>query len=96
VGGWWNRQFNPEVDLVGADRGPVARQISFVGSVKWLSSPFDRHDLANLTSAAPQVPGFSLGGTGLVVSRSGITPDASAKMIGLLWGPDQVISAWQQ
>jgi hypothetical protein len=97
VGGWWNRQFNPEVDLVGADRGPVARQISFVGSIKWLSSPFARHDLASLTSAAPQVPGFSLGGTGLVVaSRSGIARDVSAEMIGLLWGPDQVIGAWQQ
>jgi AAA+ ATPase superfamily predicted ATPase len=96
VGGWWNRQFNPEVDLVGADRGPVARQISFVGSVKWLSSPFDRHDLANLTSAAPQVPGFSLSGTDLVVvSRSGIAAGLSKEMVGLLWGPDQVISAWQ-
>jgi hypothetical protein len=96
VGGWWNRQFNPEVDLVGADRGPVAGQISFVGSVKWLSSPFDRHDLANLTSAAPRVPGFSLGGTDLVVvSGSGIATDVNAKMVRLLWGPDQVVSAWQ-
>lgn len=36
IGGWWNRQNNPEIDLIGADREPVARQVSFVGSVKWL------------------------------------------------------------
>ncbi|WP_228814610.1 ATP-binding protein [Nocardia otitidiscaviarum] len=24
VGGWWNRQNNPEIDLIGADREPVA------------------------------------------------------------------------
>lgn len=95
VGAWWNRQFDPEVDLVGADRAPVARNISFVGSVKWLSSPFDRHDLADLTRSAPQVPGFTLGDTGLVVvSLSGIAPDLNTKAAGLLWGPDEVISAW--
>ncbi len=96
VGGWWNRRFDPEVDLVGADRAPVAQQISFIGSVKWLSSPFDRHDLADLTRSAPQVPGFTLGATGLMVaSLSGIAPDAEAGAIDLLWGPDQLISAWR-
>jgi hypothetical protein len=96
VGGWWNRQFDPEVDLVGADRAPVARRIAFVGSVKWLASPFDRHDLADLTRAAPQVPGFTLDGTGLaVVSLSGITPDITPDALALLWGPDQLIAAWQ-
>ncbi|MET7490093.1 hypothetical protein [Streptomyces sp. NPDC005538] len=34
--GWWNRQNNPEIDLVGADHEPVARQVHFVGPVKWL------------------------------------------------------------
>jgi hypothetical protein len=74
----------------------VAQQISFIGSVKWLSSPFDRHDLADLTRSAPQVPGFTLGGTGLMVaSLSGIAPDAEAGPVDLLWGPDQLISAWR-
>jgi hypothetical protein len=95
VGGWWNRQFDPEVDLVGADRAPVATQISFVGSVKWLSSPFDRHDWLALTRSAPQVPGFTPGETGLVVvSNSGIAPDVDLASIGLSWGPEQLISAW--
>jgi uncharacterized protein len=34
VGGWWNRAFQPEIDLIGADRGPVARTIHYAGSVK--------------------------------------------------------------
>jgi AAA+ ATPase superfamily predicted ATPase len=96
VGGWWNRQFNPEVDLVGADRSPVAQLISFIGSVKWLSTPFDRHDLADLAGSAPQVPGFILGRTGLVVaSLSGIESDADTRAVDLVWGPEQLISAWR-
>jgi uncharacterized protein len=96
VGGWWNRQFDPEIDVVGADRGPVAGQISFVGSVKWLASPFDRHDLAGLTRGAPQVPGFGPDHTGLVVvSRSGTTADVDAAEVDLVWGPAEVLSSWR-
>ncbi|MFE0461716.1 ATP-binding protein [Kitasatospora sp. NPDC058965] len=95
VGRWWNRQFDPELDLVGTDRSPVAQHVHFVGSVKWLLSPFDRHDLAALTRAAPQVPGFVHGTTGLVVaSLSGATADVDPGDVRLFWGPDQVISAW--
>src|SRR3984957_2062412 len=57
VGGWWNRAFNPEIDLVGADRGPVARKLWYVGSAKWLDHPFGRSDLAELQSGAFQGPG---------------------------------------
>jgi hypothetical protein len=93
VGGWWNRRFAPEVDLVGADRGPVARQVFFVGSVKWLGTPFDDHDLAKLAGEAALVPGFTAGGTGLmVVSRSGTTADRGR--IDALWEPRDVVSAW--
>jgi hypothetical protein len=95
VGGWWNRQFDPELDLVGADRGPVAQRVSFVGSVKWLLSPFDHHDLAALTRSAPQVPGFEPGATGLVVaSLCGATADVDPAAVQVLWGPDEVVGAW--
>jgi hypothetical protein len=95
VGGWWNRQFNPEVDLVGADRGPAARHIYFVGSIKWLSSPFDGRDLADLTRAAPQVPGFDHGSTGLVVATlSGLAPDVDPGAAHLVWGADHLVQAW--
>ncbi|MGH3586752.1 MAG: AAA family ATPase [Pseudonocardia sp.] len=90
VGGWWNRRFDPEIDLVGADRGPVAQRIDFVGSIKWLNGAFDRRDLATLRHGAAQVPGFS-SETGLaVVSLSGITGVDAA----LQWGPSDVVSAW--
>jgi len=96
VGGWWNRRFDPEVDLVGTDRAPVAQRVAFVGSVKWLAGPFDHHDLAGLTRAAPLVPGFTPGGTGLVVaSLSGTSPDLGRDAVDLVWGPEQVVSAWR-
>ncbi|MGW2817269.1 DUF234 domain-containing protein [Streptomyces sp. NPDC001415] len=39
IGGWWNRENSPEIDFVGADREPVARQVHFVGSVKRAGDP---------------------------------------------------------
>jgi hypothetical protein len=97
VGGWWNRRFDPEVDLVAADRAPVARHVRLVGSIKWLSGPFDRHDMADLAAAAPQVPGFTLGSTTLaVVSLSGIANDVPSEPIGLRWGPEDLIEAWRR
>ncbi|MGW1997460.1 ATP-binding protein [Embleya sp. NPDC001921] len=97
VGGWWNRRFDPEVDLVGVDRAPVARHVRLVGSVKWLAGPFDRHDMADLATAAPQVPGFTVGGTALaVVTLSGLAPDVPTEPIGVIWGPDDVIEAWKR
>lgn len=94
VGGWWNRQFNPEIDLVGADRAPVAAQIYFCGSVKWLASPFDAHDLQQLREGARQVPGFDPDHAGLmIVTRSGVSLAADA--VDVVWGPDDVVAAWQ-
>ncbi|WP_086821292.1 ATP-binding protein [Allokutzneria sp. NRRL B-24872] len=88
VGGWWNRQFDPEVDLVGADRAPVARHVQFVGSIKWLAAAFDKHDLAALMKAAPQVPGYD---SGLVaVSLSGV--DVAG--LDVVWGPEDIVNAW--
>jgi AAA+ ATPase superfamily predicted ATPase len=95
VGGWWNRRFSPEIDLIGADRSPVARTVFFVGSVKWLASPFDHHDLTALVQGAAQVPGFTPGATGLaVVSLSGTTAPVAEGGAGLVWGARDVVSAW--
>jgi AAA+ ATPase superfamily predicted ATPase len=95
VGGWWNRQFRPEIDLIGADRAPVARRVYFAGSVKWLASPFDSHDLAELKEGAVRVPGFDYRETGLaVVSLSGAAERLDPSAIDLLWGPGDVVGAW--
>ncbi len=91
VGGWWNRRFDPEVDLVGADRSPIARRVGFAGSIKWLGTAFDDHDLAKLRDTAVQVPGFDSGGL-VVVSLSGVTPGLD---VDLVWGPDDVVAAWR-
>ncbi|GAT70094.1 ATPase [Planomonospora sphaerica] len=92
VGAWWNRRFDPEVDLIGADRAPVAGRIFFAGSIKWLGTPFDRHDLAALRAAAVQVPGFTSGL--VVVSHSGVTADVDLSRTDVVWGPGDVVAAW--
>ena len=92
TGGWWPRNFNPEIDLVGADREPKAQRIFYTGSIKWLNSPFDRRDLAELIADSARVPGAAPGETGLaVVSLSGIAPGVEAD---LTWGPEELLSAW--
>jgi hypothetical protein len=94
VGGWWNRAFNPELDLVGADRAPVARTIYYVGSVKWLEQPFDDHDLSQLQRGAAAVPGFDIGGTPLIaVSRAGFAGSADDRL-ALRWHPSDVVGAF--
>ncbi|GAA2737396.1 ATP-binding protein [Actinocorallia aurantiaca] len=96
VGGWWNRQFDPEIDLVGADRAPVARRIFFAGSVKWLAAPFDAHDLAALRRGVVQIPGYDPASTALAVSSlTGLSPDIDPGDIGLLWGPEEMVGAWR-
>jgi AAA+ ATPase superfamily predicted ATPase len=94
VGGWWNRAFDPEVDLVGADRAPVASQIFYVGSIKWLDRPFGRPDLTALQRGAPQVPGAEPGTVALVgVSCAGFA-DTVSKDLALCWQPEDVIGSF--
>jgi hypothetical protein len=94
VGGWWNRAFDPEIDLIGADDAPVARTIYYAGSVKWLDRQFDEHDLAALRRGSTAVPGFEPGQTALVaVSREGIA-DSISGQLSLSWGPGNVVAAY--
>ncbi|MGH3422343.1 MAG: DUF234 domain-containing protein, partial [Streptosporangiaceae bacterium] len=93
IGGWWNRQNNPEIDLVGADREPVARNIHFLGSIKWLENrPFDRHDYDSLVRDMLAVPGAGPRTPLVVVSRSGLTEGLP---LAAHWGPEDLIRAWQ-
>jgi uncharacterized protein len=93
VGGWWNRQNNPEIDLGGADRASAASRILFTGSIKWQTAkPFDRHDRAALVGDMASVPGVDPATELLAVSRSGAASDAPLRSIG----PDELLAAWQQ
>lgn len=89
VGGYWTRTNDIEIDIVGADRAPLAKELLFVGSIKWLEqSPFDRHDLAALhrhraaltTEPVPVV----------AVSRSGV----DCPGLDAAYGPDDLLTAW--
>jgi AAA+ ATPase superfamily predicted ATPase len=93
IGGWWNRQNNPEIDLVGADREPVARQVHFVGSVKWLDTqPFGRHEYDALVRGMLAVPGVAPATPLVAVSRSGVAEDLP---LAAHWGPEDLVRAWQ-
>jgi len=94
VGGWWNRAFDPEIDLIGADRAPVATKLWYAGSVKWLDHPFGRRDLAALQRGATQVPGFNSEETALIgVSCAGFA-DAATTNLALRWLPADVVGAF--
>ncbi|MER5826123.1 ATP-binding protein [Streptomyces mirabilis] len=93
IGGWWNRQNNPEIDLVGTDSEPVARQVHFVGSVKWLETqPFGRHDYDALVRDMLAVPGTAPHTPLVAVSRCGVADDLP---LNACWGPDDLVRAWR-
>jgi uncharacterized protein len=92
IGGWWNRQNNPEVDLIGADKGPVAKRIHFVGSVKWFDQRlFDRHDYDTLVRDGDFVPGVTAATPRIAVSRAGFEPGLPLQQ----WGPEDLLAAWR-
>lgn len=92
VGGYWTRSNDVEIDLVGADRQPIARRVDFIGSVKWHDlRPFDARDLGALSAARERVPGAD-DDTGLVaVSRTGVTTGG----LDRTWGPEELVDAWR-
>ena len=92
VGGWWNRQNNPEIDLVGADRSPVAGRIHFVGSIKWLDTQrFDSRDYNALVRAMHAIPGVETNTPRVAVSRCGVADNLP---LAAHWGPDDLVHAW--
>ncbi|MFF4619886.1 ATP-binding protein [Nonomuraea jabiensis] len=91
VGGYWTRTNNPEIDLVGADREPVAKKITMVGSVKWLETrPFDHHDLGELIVHRSQMPGADTSTPLYVVSRSGCDVEGVRHVT-----PDELLEVWR-
>ncbi|MFC4335610.1 ATP-binding protein [Salininema proteolyticum] len=93
VGGWWNRRFDPEVDLIGADDAPIAGDVSFAGTVKWLARPMQAKEVGELRRATAVVPGAE--GSDLVgVSLTGFS-DEARESLTLAWGPDDVVDAFR-
>jgi hypothetical protein len=93
VGGWWNRQGNPEIDLVGADRAPTARTVAFTGSIKWLENePFGRREVDALIGGSMSIPGRDFTTPLVAVSRSGFQEGLP---LAAAWGPKEIVAAWR-
>ncbi|PAZ14093.1 ATPase [Streptomyces sp. SA15] len=91
IGGYWTRSNDVEIDLVGADRQPVAKQLLFLGSVKWLeNSAFDSHDLAALQKHRAAITDDPV--PLVAVSRSGV----SCSGLQAAYGPEELLGAWRR
>ncbi len=91
IGGYWTRSNGVEIDLVGADRQPVAKELLFLGSVKWLeNSAFDSHDLAALQKHRAAVTDEPV--PLVAVSRNG----TSCSGLQAAYEPEQLLSAWRR
>lgn len=89
VGGYWTRSNDVEVDIVGADREPIAKELLFLGSIKWLeNAPFDAHDLVALQRHRDRMTGEPI--PLLAVSRSGCDTDN----VDAFFGPEELLQPW--
>ncbi len=90
VGAYWTRTNDVEIDVVGADRTPVARELYFLGSIKWLeASAFDDHDLAALQYQRTRLTGDLL--PLIAITRSG----KATNHVDAAFGPAELLAAWR-
>jgi AAA+ ATPase superfamily predicted ATPase len=91
VGGYWTRSHDVEIDIVGADREPVARRLFFLGSIKWRErSPFDERDLAALRRQMTRVVDEPV--PLVAVSRTGVR----ASGLAASFAPADLLDAWSR
>lgn len=89
IGGFWTRSNDVEVDVVGADREPIAKKLLFLGSIKWQESAlFDAHDLVALQRHRDRMTAQPI--PLVAVSRSG----CSAEHVDAVFGPDELLQPW--
>ena len=90
VGGYWTRTNDVEIDIVLADRAPVAKRVLGVGSIKWRErEPFSMGDYATLARHRDQLPGATPATPLLAVSR---VPSTISGVKVLT--PAELIAAW--
>lgn len=90
VGGYWTRSNVPEIDIIGADRSPIAEKLAYAGSIKWLENDeLDQGDVNRLIAHLAQVPGGAADTPLVAVALSGV----SARGVVAL-GPDDVLAGF--
>lgn len=90
IGGYWTRTNDPEIDIIAADRSPIAKKITLIGSIKWLENkPFDTRDLARLITHRSQHPGADDTTPLLAVARNGCTASGIPSLT-----PEDLLAAW--
>jgi AAA+ ATPase superfamily predicted ATPase len=92
VGGYWTRSNDVEIDLVGADRAPIAKRIGYLGSVKWHeTAPLARKDFAALAAVAARVPGATeeIPLIGVSRARSELGPWSA------VYSAQELVNAWR-
>ena len=95
VGAYWTTDNAVEIDLVGADRrDPPAKQIAFLGSIKWRENkPVSMTDYNALVAGGVKVPGVSPATIKVAVSRLGADADALTAFDVVLDAGD-ILAAW--
>ncbi len=95
VGAYWTTDNAVEIDLVGADRrDPPAKQIAFLGSIKWREArPVTMSDYDALVAAGAKVPGVRPTTMKVAVSRLGADADARTAFDVVLEAGD-ILAAW--
>jgi len=91
VGGWWNRQHNPQIDIVGMN-GERHPGIAFVGSIKWHEARgFGMREYVDLVRDVRYVAGVNDETALLAVTRTGT---AAVEMPIRCLGPGDLLAAW--
>jgi hypothetical protein len=95
VGAYWTTNNAVEIDLVGADRrDPPAKQVAFLGSIKWRGTkPMTMSDYNALVAGGARVPGVSPTTIKVAVSRLGADADARTAFDVVLDASD-ILAAW--
>jgi len=94
AGGYWNRTGTIEVDVVGGDAWPVAKNVSFVGSIKWRERQrFGARDARALASRRNLVPGATKKTPLVGVSSRGFDP---AVTLDEALSPADLVDAWRE
>ena len=91
VGGFWTRTNNPEIDIIGGDRGPIAKTVVYAGTIKWRDDAvLEQADLNRLAADLAKVAGADPSTPLIAVSRTGSTTTGAA----LTLGPEDLLAAW--